>query len=44
MKTEIDLVREKQPFLTNISFLNKGKVKFQKNKTRHYKIKMLPKT
>ena len=28
MATEIDLVRVKKPFLTNTSFLNKGKVKF----------------
>ena len=28
MTTEIDLVGEKQPFLQNTSFLNKGKVKF----------------
>ena len=26
--TEIYLVGEKQPFLRNVSFLNKGKVKF----------------
>ena len=28
MTTEIDLVREKQPFLTKISFLNEAKFKF----------------
>ena len=28
MTTEIDLVGEKQPFLTNKSFLSKGKNKF----------------
>ena len=28
MTTEIDIVGEKQPFLTNTPFLNKGKVKF----------------
>ena len=28
MTTETDYVKEKQPFLTNISFLNKGNVKF----------------
>ena len=28
MATEIDLVGEKSPFLTNTSFLNKGEVKF----------------
>ena len=28
MATEIDLVGEKQPFLTDTSFLKKGKVKF----------------
>ena len=28
MTTETDLVGEKQPFLTNTSFLNKSKVKF----------------
>ena len=26
--TEVDLIGEKQPFLTNIPFLNEGKVKF----------------
>ena len=28
MTTETDLIGEKQPFLTNTLFLNKGKVKF----------------
>ena len=28
MTTEIDLIGEKKPFLTNTSFLNEGKVKF----------------
>ena len=28
MTTEIDLIGEKQSFLTNIPFLNEGKVKF----------------
>ena len=28
MTTEMDLAGEKQPFLTNTSFMNKGKVKF----------------
>ena len=32
MTTEIDLVGEKWPFLTNTSFFNKDKVKFLKIK------------
>ena len=43
MKTEIDLVGEKEPLLTNTSFLNKSKVKFLQIKARHYKTKMLTK-
>ena len=42
MTSDIDLAGEKQAFLTNTSFLNKGKVKFLK--ARHYERKMLPKT
>ena len=34
MMTEINLVGEKEPFLTNTSLLNKGKIEFQQiNKT-----------
>ena len=34
MTTEIDLAEEKYPFLTNTSFLNKGKVTFLQKKNQ----------
>ena len=43
MTKEIDLVGEKQPFLTNTSFLIKNKGNVNTTKTTHCKTKM-PKT